>query len=59
MNGEPNLLKMGSSLLLEYLIAVASEKATLIYTDAPTEELTNVQRRIDAATFELSRRMSW
>jgi hypothetical protein len=50
---------MGSSLLIEYLIASASEKASLIYTDSPLEELTNVQAKLDAATQELEKRMAW
>lgn len=54
-----NLQKMGSALLLEFLTTAASEKALLLYSDAPVEELRAVQRKIDDAQEELMRRLSW
>lgn len=54
-----DLMSLASSTLLELLQTKSAEKAMLTYTDAPDEELHNVQRGIDNLTEEILRRMSW
>jgi hypothetical protein len=50
---------MGSSLLIDEFLNTATEKGLLIADDAPSEELSNVQAKLDTIQREIMRRMSW
>lgn len=48
-----------SPLLIDQLKTLAGEQALLTFSDAPPEELREVQRKIDQVEQELNRRMAW
>lgn len=54
-----NYEAMGSSLLIEALQASSQEVALLTYDDAPLEELSACQQKIDRIAQEINRRMAW
>jgi len=54
-----DLARMDSSSLCDRLIDAASERALLVNDDAPFEELSSAQGKIDNILQELSRRLSW
>lgn len=54
-----NVQQLSSVTLLDGLEAASSERALLVESDAPNEELRKVQHRIDAFKEEILRRMSW
>jgi hypothetical protein len=54
-----DIQSMSAGVLLQLFEQASSEKALLVFSDAPDDELKSVQRSIDLLTEEISRRMSW
>lgn len=50
---------LSAGVLLQLYENACSEKAILIYSDAPDAELKSAQQTVDRLTEEISRRMSW
>lgn len=55
----PDYQRMDSSTLTEALIQAAGERAILMVSDAPKEELNSAQTTLDTIQGELMRRFAW
>lgn len=51
--------QMPSNMLIEALLDAASERAILILDEAPSEELKNVQQKLDMIQENLLGRLAW